>query len=208
MDIREDAGVESKASVLTIWDSGVYLKAWSFQRKVGYAVLLPELKKGTKSRLDLKHFFRQDNHCSLPRRSQLGVFPPLKKKAYGRVQDLPWHRGCHQVILCQRENISSRSCFTVGYCWGGHESVICWLSYKAVLEIDDVYVITSELIGSPQASVELSRSEWVNEAIPHAIWGSIFFCGFFKYVKSIFKYFHFLCVGLCLIFVLFIIKAI
>lgn len=174
---------------------------------LGYGVLLPELKKGTKSRLDLKHFFRQDNHCSLPRRSQLGVFPPLKKKAYGRVQDLPWHRGCHQVILCQRENISSRSCFTVGYWWGGHESVICWLSYKAVLEIDDVYVITSELIGSPQASVELSRSEWINEAIPHAIWGSIFFCEFFKYVKSIFKYFHFLCVGLCLIFVLFIIKA-
>lgn len=131
-----------------------------------------------------------------------------QKKAYERVQDLPWHRGCHQVILCQRENISSQSCFTVGYCWGGHESVICWLSYKAVLEIDDVYVITSELIGSPQASVELSRSEWINEAIPHAIWGSIFSCGFFKYVKSVFKYFHFLCVGLCFIFVLFIIKAI
>ena len=44
------------------------------------AILLPELRKGTKSRLDLKHFSQQDTLCSLPRRSQFEIFPPLKKK--------------------------------------------------------------------------------------------------------------------------------
>lgn len=124
--------------------------------------------KGTKIRLDLKHFSQQDTLCSLPRRSQFEIFPPSKKtknkkkkqSLRGR-QDPLWHRGCHQVILCQEENVSLLSCFTVGCCWEGHESVVCWLSYRAVLEIDDVYAITSKLIDSPQASIELLRS-WIN----------------------------------------------
>lgn len=61
-------------------DIFIYLCKQAVIHCPGYAILLPELRKGTKSRLDLKHFSQQDTLCSLPRRSQLEIFPPLKKK--------------------------------------------------------------------------------------------------------------------------------
>lgn len=44
--------------------------------------------------------------------------------------------------------------------------------------MDDVYAITSDLIGNPQASVEFWGSWGIEEAIPHASYSSLFFCGF------------------------------
>lgn len=49
-----------------------------------------------------------------------------------------------------------------------------------MLEIDDVYAVTSELSGSPQASAELLRSESVKEGIPRDIYGRNFFSVDFK----------------------------